>query len=38
MKYLIIIATCSLFTGCGDKDVDTGSDTAEVTDTGETSS
>jgi hypothetical protein len=37
MKCLIIIAACSLFAGCGDKDVDTGSDTAEVTDTGEAS-
>ena len=37
MRYLIMIAACCLFAGCGDKDVDTGSDTSEVTDTGETS-
>jgi hypothetical protein len=33
MKYLITFITCGFLAGCGDKDDDTGADTAEVDDT-----
>ena len=32
MKYFIAIAALSFLTACGDKDEDTGADTAEVVD------
>tara|TARA_R100001126_G_C4861279_1_gene167514 strand:+ start:710 stop:841 length:132 start_codon:yes stop_codon:yes gene_type:complete len=37
MKYLITLAALGFLAGCGDKDEDTGSDTAEVVDTGDSS-
>ena len=33
MKYLIAIIACGFLAACGDKDEDTGADTAEVADT-----
>jgi len=33
MKYLITLIACSFLAGCGDKDDDTGADTAEAVDT-----
>ena len=36
MKYFIAIAMLGFLSGCGNKDEDTGSDTAEVEDTGNT--
>lgn len=33
MKYFIAIAALSFLTACGDKDEDTGADTAEAVDT-----
>ena len=38
MKHLIIAATLSILAGCGDKDDDTGSDTAAVEDSADTAS
>ena len=30
MKYVVLIAACTLMSGCGDADEDTGEDTAVV--------
>ena len=38
MKYLVIAAALSILSGCGDKDDDTGSDTAAVEDSTDTAS
>ncbi len=38
MKYLITIIACGFLAACGDKDEDTGADTAEVVDTGDSAS
>jgi hypothetical protein len=35
MKFFLIIAALGFLIGCGDKDDDTGSDTAEAADTGD---
>ena len=37
MKYFLMISTLGFLAGCGDNDEDTGSDTAEVVDTSDTS-
>ena len=38
MKYLIMVIACGFFAACGDKDEDTGADTAEVVDTSDSAS
>ncbi len=35
MKFFLAIVALGVLAGCGDKDEDTGSDTAEVVDTGD---
>ena len=37
MKYFLMIAALGFLAGCGDSDEDTGADTAEAVDTGDTS-
>jgi len=37
MKFFLAIAALGFLAGCADKDEDTGSDTAEVVDTGDSS-
>ena len=37
MKYLIMVIACGFLAACGDKDDDTGVDTAEVSDTSDSS-
>jgi type IV pilus biogenesis protein CpaD/CtpE len=37
MKFFLTIAALSFLAGCADKDEDTGSDTAEAVDTGDSS-
>ena len=37
MKYFLMISALGFLAGCGDSDEDTGTDTAEAVDTGDTS-